>query len=263
MFGMKKKVGGASAPLYPVIPKDAILWSDDLRVMYDDSVHSYTMGGKKLLSATGLINEYKPPFNGTTDKTERDLGMTKEGVLAMWKAKGDVATNRGDYIHWLMEVMLSKWITARKMVEAHKLDKELAEYVSVIWKALGKRELRKCLKLENVLYSVKYQLAGRADCIVANENTAHIVDWKTNRSDLHKAYGRMKPPIEGMMASKLEQYKIQIGIYAVMYEEMTNKEVTKGTIVHLDKGVVFISVDMAKYKALAKSIMAHYVAKRQ
>jgi hypothetical protein len=238
---------------YPEPKNEAIGWSDDKAVMYDDVAHKYTMGSKVLTSATGLIKLYKPEFAGTTGKTERELGLSQEDVLKLWERKGQIAVNRGNWIHYVLEQVLAHRMSPTVAKLKYGLDDELMLYVTAIHDWIGGESL----KLEKILY-VNEGVAGRADCLMEKDGVAHVIDWKTNKSDLKKAYGFLKPPFGKIANSKLEGYKIQIGLYGVMYEARYGVPAARGTIVHLDGKVHLIRVDMVKYKRIAKQMIAHY-----
>ena len=57
------------------------------------------------------------------------------------------------------------------------------------------------------LYSDKYKVAGRVDCIAEYNNVLSIIDFKTSTSERNDEYN--------------ENYYIQTAAYAEMYEERT------------------------------------------
>ena len=248
---------GRSAPIrqYPIVPRAKVAWSDDRAVMYDDERHLYTMASKPLISATGLIKEYEPPFKGSTRRAMKVNNMTDSQVKAMWAEKGEVAQNRGNYIHWALEECIPKRMSSKKFAVSNYCDDEMASYIDEIRMEVGRRSVM----MEKVLYSREYGIAGRADMIIPVDG--HIVDWKTNRAELDKVYDPFKEPIAHLPNCKLERYKIQIGIYGVLYEEVYKKDARRGTIVHLNDGIEYYKVDMPFYKAVARQLIEHYNGK--
>ena len=78
---------------------------------------------------------------------------------------------------------------------------------------------------ECALYSDKYEVAGRVDCIAEYKNTLSIIDFKTSTSERTDKYN--------------ENYYIQASAYAEMYEERTNTPIDQIVImVVTEDGVV-------------------------
>ena len=75
------------------------------------------------------------------------------------------------------------------------------------------------------MYSDKYEVAGRVDCIAEYKNTLSIIDFKTSTSERTDKYN--------------ENYYIQASAYAEMYEERTNTPIDQIVImVVTEDGVV-------------------------
>ena len=75
------------------------------------------------------------------------------------------------------------------------------------------------------LYSDKYKIAGRVDCIAEYDGVLSIIDFKTSTSERKDSYN--------------ENYYIQASAYAEMFEERTGIEINQVVIlVVTEDGVV-------------------------
>ena len=137
----------------------------------------------------------------------------KEGIVAWRKKVGEdkanhitrTATNRGTKFHTICEDYLNN-----KDVTKHK--KDFLPYAMFI-------ELKNSLmmNINNIraqecgLYSDKYKVAGRVDCIAEYNGVLSIIDFKSSRGRRNDKYN--------------ENYYIQASAYAEMFEERAEEKV--------------------------------------
>jgi len=145
----------------------------------------------------------------------------KEGLMAWRKRVGEdvanyisrKAANRGTKVHQMCE----DWFN--KMPETSPED----------WKKHEKDFLPFCLfnrlkddtfdnfgevvAQETALWSDKYRLAGRVDCIAEYNGKLSIIDFKTSTSERNDSYN--------------ENYYIQTTAYAEMFEELTGSPINQ------------------------------------
>ena len=137
----------------------------------------------------------------------------KEGIVAWRKKVGEdkanhitrTATNRGTKFHTICEDYLNN-----NDVTKHK--KDFLPYAMFI-------ELKNCLmlKINNIraqecgLYSDKYKIAGRVDCVADYDGVLSIIDFKSSRGRRNDKYN--------------ENYYIQASAYAEMFEERAEEKV--------------------------------------
>ena len=137
----------------------------------------------------------------------------KEGILAWRKKVGEdvanritkAATNRGTKVHTICEDYLNN-------EDVTKYKKDFLPYAMFIELKNGlMREINNIRAQECGLYSDKYKVAGRVDCIAEYDGVLSIVDFKTSNRRRNDKYN--------------ENYYIQASAYAEMFEERTGDKV--------------------------------------
>ena len=151
-----------------------------------------------------------------------------EGLMEWRKRVGDdvanyvarTAANRGTAVHHMCEDYLNNDFDEEK----HK--KKFLPYC--LFKQLAKETLD---NVDNIhaqecgLYSDKYKVAGRVDCIAEYNGELSIIDFKTSSKERSDEWN--------------ENYYIQASAYAEMFEERTGKPIEQVVIlVVTEDGVV-------------------------
>ena len=140
----------------------------------------------------------------------------KQGLFEWRKRVGDdvanyiarTAAGRGTAVHHMCEDYLNNDFDEEK----HK--KKFLPYC--LFKQLQKETL---VNVDNIhaqecgLYSDKYQIAGRVDCIAEYKGKLSIIDFKTSTKERQDSYN--------------ESYYIQASAYAEMFEERTGIEINQ------------------------------------
>ena len=102
---------------------------------------------------------------------------------------------------------------------------------------------------EICLYSDKYRVAGRADCIANYQHQLSVIDFKTSTNERKDSYN--------------ENYYIQTATYALMFEEITGQPINQIVIlVVTEKGTVqeFIK-DKKDYIPLLEETLDEWITK--
>ena len=149
----------------------------------------------------------------------------KEGLFAWRKRVGDDVANyisgkaakRGTAVHHMCEDYLNNvsftepnwWPNKQKNFLPFCLFNQLRNGVL--------QRINNIHAQECGLYSDKYGVAGRVDCIAEYNQVLSIIDFKTSTSERNDEYN--------------ENYYIQTAAYAEMYEERTGNKVTQVVIV--------------------------------
>ena len=135
------------------------------------------------------------------------------------------AATRGTHVHHMCEDYLNnmhidypdKWLEHEKKFLPYALFNQLRK--SVIQK-IDNIHAQEC-----GLYSDKYKIAGRVDCIAEYDGVLSIIDFKTSTSERKDSYN--------------ENYYIQASAYAEMFEERTGIEINQVVILVVSEdGVV-------------------------
>jgi len=149
----------------------------------------------------------------------------KEGLMEWRKRVGDdvanyiarTAAQRGTKVHQMCEDFINnKEVTREPFLAAAlfgQLEKVIADKVNNV-------HAQEC-----GLYSDKYRVAGRVDCIAEYNGELSIIDFKTSRSERNDDWN--------------ESYYIQASAYAEMFEERTGLPINQIVIlVVTEDGVV-------------------------
>ena len=135
------------------------------------------------------------------------------------------AANRGTKVHHMCEDYLnnvqSDWPEKWEEHTKHFLPFTLFGQV----KPFLDKNVNNILSQECGLYSDKYRVAGRVDCIAEYNGTPSIIDFKTSTKERNDEWN--------------ESYYIQASAYAEMFEERTGKPIEQVVIlVVTEDGVV-------------------------
>ena len=156
------------------------------------------------------------------------------------------AANRGTAVHHMCEDYLNNDFDEEK----HK--KKFLPYV--LFNQLRESVLRKVNDIysqEAGLYSDKYKIAGRVDCIAEYDGKLSIIDFKTSSKERSDDWN--------------ESYYIQASAYAEMFEERTGIEINQVAIlVVTEDGVVqeFVK-NKTEYLPLLSDVIKEWKVKNE
>ena len=179
--------------LHPEIPK--------IKQISVDGVRHYETPDGTLISITSLLKNFTP-----------------QGILDWRKSVGDevankvmvAATDRGSKVHEIIENCLSE----KKENDLVGNYGELASRMfSQMIPAIDK--IDRIRALEQGLYSTKYGIAGRVDCIAEYDKELTVIDFKTAT--------RKRDEIN-------ENYLVQASFYSIAWEEHTGEKINQITI---------------------------------
>ena len=146
-------------------------------------------------------------------------------VKQEWKAKSDEGQARGSCVHDFLENIVGRKVypTPRKYGVSIR---NAMDY----WKEEKNKEdivFREC---EVVMGDLDSKIAGMADRLDYPDTpwTVDLIDYKTDDDlDDGTIYNMMPPPFEHLGETKLNQYSIQVNIYADLIEKCTPYTVRK------------------------------------
>ena len=108
-----------------------------------------------------------------------------------------------DYLNNVQSAWAEKWAEHEKNFLPYVLFGQLRPYLD--------RSVNNILAQECGLYSDKYRVAGRVDCIAKYNGVKSIIDFKTSTKERNDEWN--------------ESYYIQASAYAEMFEERTGIEI--------------------------------------
>jgi len=180
-------------------------------------------------TTTDGVRLYETPEGNKYPSITTVLSVRNKKGLHDWRKRvGDdvanyvarKAANRGTAVHHMCEDYLNNDFDEEK----HK--KKFLPYV--LFKQLRDSVLQKTNNIysqECGLYSDKYKVAGRVDCIAEYDGKLSIIDFKTSSKERSDGWN--------------ESYYIQASAYAEMFEERTGIEINQVAIlVVTEDGVV-------------------------
>ena len=151
----------------------------------------------------------------------------KEGIVAWRKRVGEdvanrianTAANRGTKFHIMCESYLNN-------EDVTKYKKDFLPYAMFIELKNGLMMNINNIRVQECgLYSDKYKVAGRVDCVAEYNGVLSIIDFKSSRGRRNDKYN--------------ENYYIQASAYAEMFEERTEEKVDQiGIFVVTETGEV-------------------------
>ena len=170
-------------------------------------------------TTTDGVRLYETPEGNKYPSITTILSVRNKKGLMEWRKKvgNDVANyvartaaNRGTKVHHMCEDYLNNDFDEEK----HK--KDFLPY------CLFGQLKASLTKVDNIhaqeagLYSDKYRVAGRVDCIAEYDGVLSIIDFKTSTKERNDDWN--------------ENYYIQCSAYAEMYEERTGTEINQNVI---------------------------------
>ena len=154
--------------------------------------------------------------NGLYPSITTVLNVRKREGLAEWRKRvgedvanyiARTAATRGTKVHHMCEDFLNNQ-------EVVKDNREFLPWcLFQQLKPVIEKNINNIFAQECGLWSDKYQVAGRVDCIAEYNGVPSIIDFKTSRSERNDEYN--------------ESYYIQASAYAEMFEERTGIEINQ------------------------------------
>jgi hypothetical protein len=226
-------------------------------------------------SVSTVLKAFYQTFDSTSTKSfkycDGNIELQKE-LLMDWKSKGDLATNMGSYVHFMLEQELINQYGSYKTVRSPKFNcnsEQIRIGDSMIKSGLNFIErMHKrgavLLDTEMVLGSTELGITGQPDKVWLMFNKKGelglvITDWKTN--SVSNMSQEVKPwtlpmlsPFDFLYNNTLNHYKIQLPLYARLLLKML--EGTKYSEINLFTCVItHLTEDSFKEYLIEKEII--------
>lgn len=201
---------------------------------FDPIKHQYTYDGIAYTSVTRFIERFHKPFDEdywSKYKAEEE-GVSQEEILTRWQFLNDTANIIGTATHqWIEDYFNKKWSPLPLDLE---IIKRINKFNIIYGNTLHKLEP---VKFEVRIFSKKWNIAGMIDSIFLYNGKIFILDWKTNKKfTTHNKYKEyLLPPFDEYLKTHLNEYSIQISLYALILEEW-GFEIGGGYLVHIGPG---------------------------
>lgn len=207
---------------------------NDRDFKFDPKYHKYTYKGKIYISVTQFLKNFHEEFNQDfwSKKKAEDYGVPQDWILKEWKEKNDRANFIGSRVHDHIENYFNE------IYKPLPNDIDIIDRINKFNKVFA-THLHKLqpVKFELRIFSKKYPIAGTIDSIFIYNGKLFILDWKTNsdfRHDDHPKgkYNKLLPPFEEMYQNHLNEYSIQVALYALILREW-GFDIKGGYLVHI------------------------------
>ena len=172
-------------------------------------------------------------------------GRNKEGILKWRESVGNDVANQ------IMRQAASRATAVHQLVEDYLNNTELSkqDVLPLALFTLLKPELDNINNIviqEGGLYSDKWGIAGRVDCIAEYQGKLSVIDFKTSTKEKKEAW--------------VENYFIQGSAYCEMYEERFNQEINQVVILIVteDGAVQTFIKDKKDYLPLLKPAIEEF-----
>jgi len=209
----------------------------DPEFKFDPGLHKYTYHGDVFQSVTQFIGQFHVPFD--TEKWSKikaeQAGVDQEEIKKEWKRLNDYANEIGTQTHqWIEDYYNQIW---REIPTNQDLLHRITKFNKIFSKQLHKLTP---LAFEVRVFSRKWKKAGMIDSLFMHNGKIFILDWKTNKdftSDSHPkgTYEKLLEPFEDYWKNHLNEYSIQLSMYAAILEEW-GFEIGGAYLVHIGPG---------------------------
>ena len=209
-------------------PKATRSFTEDVDIIFDEVLHTYTYKGKKLKSGTAFIKKYLTPFDVVpmADRLSSTWGLPSQSIQDAWKLNQEFAVAFGNGIHKALEFedlysSFSKKDGSRCFNIKHPGLRAIVEEFFQLYDSLG---FEGVVLPEVLLSDVENGLCGTADRLLIlseNDKTCRIQDYKVNHSFNVKGSEKIVGLPEGMKLenTKLSKLSLQLKFYARMLEK--------------------------------------------
>lgn len=208
------------------------------KIQFYADTHQYYWGQKELTSVSKWTKHFEKPkdWDAIAKKYAKKNGETQEYWQAKWKAKGEASTKVGTLFHEIREN------------ELLGLDK--FQYLDTVCNILS------CQTVDNIKYSIPIQnlpyntvfpelmiydlengLCGQSDKVIVTDTHVHVLDFKTDKEILFKAFSSqwVKPeklayPLEHLDNCNGNIYALKMSAYMYMLWKQ-NKHLKPGKLI--------------------------------
>lgn len=209
---------------------------DDINFEFDPKLHRYTYEGEPFISVTRFIQQFHKPFEQDywSKKKAEEVGVPQDWILTEWKKLNDYANEVGTDTHqWIEDYFNKIWKPLPLNPDVlHRINKFNHIYAKQLYKL-------EPLKFEVRVFSKKWKIAGMIDALFVYRGKIFIIDYKTNKeftTDKNLKYKELLlPPFQNYYKTHLNEYSIQISMYALILREW-GFDVAGGYLIHIGPG---------------------------
>ena len=218
---------------------------NDPEFKFNPDIHRYTYHGQIFKSVTQFIQQFYKPFDQEywSKRKAEQRGIEQEEILQEWKELNELGNFIGQSTHNWIENYFNQ--VYQPIPNNLDIVDRINKFNRIFATHLHKLEP---VKFEVRIFSKKWNIAGTIDSIFLYHGKIFILDWKTNKHDFdnQKAFDKMLPPFEEYWKNHINEYSIQISLYALILEEW-GFNVGGGYMVHIgphQEANIYKAIDM-------------------
>jgi len=244
----------------------------DGKCKFYEKKHEYKVGKRKLISATTLLKMFFSEFDASAIAKKmvylakaRHLAngteLGEEGKVSYWKKQWKESSLHGTRVHHLIEQFMLGRAQDIALTTGGYEQRDINKYNQAKQWLIKFMDTRRSARInpEFILYDDKIGVAGQIDLLLTDNEHITIVDYKTNSKIDQSGYKgkKAKFPIDTIDDCKLEQYSLQLSLYAYILEKKGLK-VKDLILLHIkEDGVKSFEIDYKVYKPLIEKILEH------
>lgn len=184
---------------------------------FEETSHTYNVGGKPLTSVSNTIHKYCNEFNTqqAAEMVARKRGLSPEAIIEMWEAKKDYACYKGHQVHTFGEnYTFDRNTPHTEIMEFLPYEKAVVKF----WNDLPDHIVPAMVELQ--MYGLDFGIAGTSDILLYDtiRKGFIIADYKTNENLFKNYRKKMKPPFTHLIEMPFTKYQLQLSYYQILFE---------------------------------------------
>lgn len=197
---------------------------------YDQRGKFWRANGVRLTAVTSAVKKYVPEFDEVywSRKKSEERGVEPEVIIAEWRAKGAESRSLGNKVHAAIKDAFERGGDIITPSVADKRIPQIGQALDAI-KILG----MKPAGVEKRITSAALGLTGVVDFIGWVNGERAVVDWKTGKVDTSCRFRKLLPPLDRLEDCKLNQYALQLGLYAEILKVENGNDDLKRFVIEL------------------------------
>lgn len=227
---------------------------DQNEITFTDHNHTYTDNktGKKLISASTLINKYVAPFDPhgfIIRKCAAKEGVSVETIRARWDKKREDACDKGTTFHEQAE---HYFLTGNVPDGPDK---------KIVTKFANEVKFNGTVFPEILVYNTRFGIAGQSDIAVyrKSDHSVAIQDFKTNGEMYKKVYKKLLYPLNHLNDTKINKYSLQLSLYAYLLEMRNFRIREEEMCLYWIKENDFEIIPVPYMKQEVQNMIEHYI----
>lgn len=169
------------------------LYNGDVTIKFNEGNHSYYVNGKRVKSVTGIVNMLENPalsfwklncakeYINDLLKKNIDINYSHVDEAIKYHEKiADEAKTIGTAVHDYCEAFAIAHMNGSELPSIPNVDDKIINGINAFLEWVGEHNIE-FLKVENIIYSKKYNYVGKFDLLCKIDGKLTLVDYKTSK----------------------------------------------------------------------------------